>query len=55
MHVTCSDGEAKFWLTPEVSLAECFGLTSKQTSEVRRIIEDRRDDIVRAWEEHFRR
>ncbi len=55
VHVSCSDGEAKFWLSPEVSLAGSFGLSSKQITEVRRIIEERRDDIVRAWEEHFRR
>ncbi len=55
VHVSCSDGEAKFWLTPEVSLAGCFGLTSKQVSEARKIVEERRDDIVRAWDEHFQR
>jgi hypothetical protein len=35
MHVpvTCADGEAKFWLEPEVELARSYGLSDAQIAE----------------------
>jgi len=53
VHVTCSEGEAKFWLEPAVSFATCTGLSEKQLNEIRRIVESRRDEIAAAWNEHF--
>jgi len=53
VHVTCADGEAKFWLEPVVSLAAGTGLSPKQLNDVQRIVESRRDEIARAWNEHF--
>ena len=29
IHVTCEDGEAKFWLEPVLALAVCYGLNPK--------------------------
>ncbi len=55
VHVTCPDGEAKFWLEPIVSLNQSFGLSAKQLRELQRIVEKRRDEIIRAWKTHFRR
>lgn len=55
VHVYCSDGEAKFWLEPEVSLAANCGLRPEQLSELRRAVEERTDDIAGAWRKHFRR
>ena len=31
IHVYCADGEAKFWLTPTVSLAQNHGLSKKKS------------------------
>ena len=53
VHVYCADGEAKFWLTPNVSLAQNFGLSNKQIIELLDIIEERKDEISSAWEKHF--
>lgn len=53
VHVYCADGEAKFWLTPNVSLAQNFGLSNKQIIELIDIIEERKDEISSAWEKHF--
>lgn len=53
VHVYCADGEAKFWLTPNVSLAKNFGLSNKQIVELIDIIEERKDEISNAWEKHF--
>ena len=55
VHVSCADGEAKFWLSPEVALAENCGLSHQQVADVRRIIEERSNDIAEAWQRHFRR
>jgi Domain of unknown function (DUF4160) len=30
VHVHCPDGEAKFWLEPEIALAQNYGLTEQQ-------------------------
>lgn len=54
VHVYCADGEAKFWLTPTVSLAQNYSLSKKQISELIQIIEERKDEIINAWEDHFR-
>ena len=53
VHVYCADGEAKFWLTPKVSLANNYGLSKKQIIELSKIIEERKNDITKAWQEHL--
>jgi len=53
VHVYCADGEAKFWLTPNISLANNYGLSNKKIAEVSKIIEERKDGITKAWEKHF--
>ncbi len=55
VHVFCGNGEAKFWLEPEIALAENAGLPSKQLGEVERIIGERRDEIATRWKQHLRR
>lgn len=53
VHVTCSDGEAKFWLEPIVALANTQGLTKKQLAKMQCLIEERYDEIHIAWKTHF--
>lgn len=48
-----SDAEAKLWLIPDIWVAESFGFTRREQAELVRIVELRRDEIVRAWHEHF--
>lgn len=55
VHVFCADGEAKFWLTPEVSPGANRGLSAKQMTDLVKIIEERKDEITEAWQEHFGR
>ncbi len=55
VHVSCPDGEARFWLEPVVALAEHDGLGTKQLKELQGVIERRRDEIVRRWRQHFSR
>ena len=53
VHVTCENGEAKFWLEPIVSLATYYKLNSKKLSEIQRIVEEHRDEIIESWQKHF--
>ena len=53
VHVTCPDGEAKFWIEPTVALADFVGLTKKQLSELQKLVEEHRDEIAKAWKKHF--
>ena len=49
IHVFCTDGEAKFWLEPLISLARNHGLSSRQLNELKEIIEEKKDDIIEEW------
>ncbi|MFM7075370.1 MAG: DUF4160 domain-containing protein [Planctomycetaceae bacterium] len=53
MHVSHPDGEAKFWLTPEVELASQTGLASHVLNEAKRLVEDHLEEIADAWHRHF--
>lgn len=53
IHVTCSEGEAKFWLEPIVALAQYYQLSRKELKEIQDIIEERADEIRKSWKKHF--
>ena len=53
VHVICADGEAKFWLEPDVDLAKNYRLSSSQLREIRKIIERHENELRDAWQEHF--
>jgi hypothetical protein len=53
VHVHCQNGEAKFWLAPQIELAKNVGLTRQQLRKIETIIEESYDVIVAAWNGHF--
>ena len=53
VHVISPDGEAKFWLDPQVALATNKGLGSVELNEIRRVIEERHEEIREHWRRHF--
>ena len=53
VHVTCADGEAKFWLEPIIALAVSHGLSKKQLSLIQSLVEEHNDEIRKAWKAHF--
>ena len=53
IHVAHTDGEAKFWLEPNIELALNKGLNSKQVSEALLLVQQHREDILNAWKQHF--
>ncbi|MDE2388362.1 MAG: DUF4160 domain-containing protein [Betaproteobacteria bacterium] len=53
IHVSHTDGEAKYWLEPEIELAMNQGLSQKQLSEALSLIEKHYEEIRNAWHIHF--
>ena len=53
IHVTSEDGEAKFWIEPIISLAVHYGLSPRQLREIQTIVEERKNEIIKAWKKHF--
>ncbi|MFH0801779.1 MAG: DUF4160 domain-containing protein [bacterium] len=49
VHVICSEGEAKFWLEPEIELAKNYNLSRAQLREIENIIEEHCDEFKDAW------
>ena len=54
VHVVSSNGEAKFWIEPVVQLARNYGLRDADLRAAEHLVEEHRDEIRRAWNEHFR-
>jgi hypothetical protein len=54
IHVHSPDGEAKFWLEPVIALANSQGLSAKEIRQMQKIVEERQDEIKRAWKKFFR-
>jgi hypothetical protein len=53
IHVECEDGESKFWIEPIVSLAVHYKLNDKRLNQIQKIVEKRKNEIVKEWERHF--
>ena len=53
VHVTCPDGEAKFWLEPEVFLCQFYGLSHSQLKVLEKLVKERKNEIAKAWKKHF--
>lgn len=53
VHVVSGEGEAKFWLEPDLELAKNHGYNRQQLKEIESLVEDHRDELVSAWKHHF--
>lgn len=53
IHVTHTDGEAKFWLEPKIELALNQGLSQTQISEALALVHAHNEEISHAWRTHF--
>jgi hypothetical protein len=54
IHVVSGDGEAKFWLEPEISLARNYHYSSVQLKQIKSLIEVHKNELISAWTRHFR-
>ena len=55
VHVQHAEGEAKFWIEPEVALHANYGLKPKRLAEAQQLVEEHVDEIRDAWAKHFER
>jgi hypothetical protein len=53
IHVTCPDGEAKFWLEPIIALDQFIGMNDRQIKECHKIVEENKNDFKKSWKKHF--
>jgi hypothetical protein len=53
VHVKGPDGEAKFWVEPNIELAQNYGLTARQVNSALRAIKEHENEIREAWAAHF--
>ena len=53
IHVFSPEGEAKFWLEPSVEVPVSKGISEVSLKRIERIIIDRKEEIVHAWNRHF--
>jgi len=53
VHVHGANGEAKFWLAPNIELAQNHGLSDRQLSAALRLVREHEDEIRKAWKAHF--
>ena len=55
MHVQGSGGEAKFWVAPEIELAQNYGMRRRGVAAALRLIREHEGEIRSAWKAHFGR
>ena len=53
VHITSGDGEAKFWLEPDIELARNYSYSRSQLKNIEKLIEGHYDELVSAWKKHF--
>ncbi len=53
VHVISPGGEAKFWMEPEIELAVNKKLSATELNELKRIIEERQNEIREHWRRYF--
>lgn len=53
IHVHGQNGEAKYWIEPQVELAQNYGLSETELNLVWKLIKEHEHDIRNAWSLHF--
>lgn len=53
VHVLGPDGTAKFWIDPQIELANSRGFKKKELRAIEAIIRRRKHEIRSTWEAHF--
>ena len=52
IHVVKAENEAKYWLEPDIELAENFGFSSKELSFIEKILKENGDDFKIKFARH---
>ncbi|NOX08985.1 MAG: DUF4160 domain-containing protein [Gammaproteobacteria bacterium] len=55
VHVISGNGEAKFWLEPDIQLAKNHHYSTKQLREIESLIKGHYNELISAWRQLFNR
>jgi len=55
IHVIKGENVAKFWVEPEVSVAESYGMKASELKMLSKVVKEKEDLIREAWNEYFNR
>ena len=53
VHVRNGARVAKFWIEPQISLAEAYEMSPSELKEIENIIQENESKIKEAWHDHF--
>jgi hypothetical protein len=53
IHISSSDGTAKFWIEPIISLADYYNFSTKELNLLMKKKKKRKNEIIEAWNNHF--
>ncbi|WP_157174507.1 DUF4160 domain-containing protein [Thiocystis violascens] len=54
VHVVSGEGEAKFWLDPDIELARNHKYSGKKLKQIESLVEVNYNELVSAWQQHFK-
>ena len=54
IHIKKGEGEAKFWITPNVTLAESWNLKVSELTRAQEIVVEHHQEILDFWNRYFR-
>ncbi|MFL6672147.1 MAG: DUF4160 domain-containing protein [Massilia sp.] len=53
VHVRNGPATAKFWLEPDVIVADSYGMSAKELRELVRVARQNKDAFAKAWKDFF--
>lgn len=53
VHLVTTEGEAKFWMEPNIELAKNYGLSDQVLNRALKLVTERQQEIKDAWRKHF--
>ncbi len=53
IHVRCGERLAKFWIDPQVELAESYGFSASDLNKIGKLVVSRSKSITRKWNDYF--
>ena len=53
IHVRKEDRLTKFWLVPQVSLANSWGMNAQELNMLQRIVEEHQEEFKERWHDFF--
>jgi hypothetical protein len=54
IHIKKGKGEAKFWVTPNVILAESWSMKVSELTRAQEIVVERQQEILDLWNRYFK-